>query len=37
MQQVPGRQLAASGTGEEYDEGKRYILKVGQELGLKFA
>ncbi|PYT25132.1 MAG: xylose isomerase [Acidobacteria bacterium] len=22
---------------EEYDEGKRYILKVGQELGLKFA
>jgi len=24
-------------TAEEYDEGKRYILKVGQELGLKFA
>ena len=24
-------------TAEEYDEGKRYILKVGQDLGLKFA
>ena len=24
-------------TAEEYDEGKRYIMKVGSELGLAFA
>jgi hypothetical protein len=24
-------------TAEEYEEGKRYIMKVGSELGLAFA